>query len=254
MSAQSEALVAFQHIKLLDSCEFLFHPSPQQHLTLYSHLLDDTNIKILVYNNVDHVIKISMPYQLGSVIELSYKSCFATSTNLNTAFTPHTLPIIFHDHNNISIPLVRDLEMELPNGIKIYGDKETVDTITCLVNKYPSIWKSLRFVQVPPKCWIKVYLKPGWETKISIIKPRVYLLDIKAKDLVNKMFDKMQSFGRLKYITSHTLFSFWIFVVYKIIIKGEKKRRAIVNIRKLNNLVISDAYPLSLQSDIITSV
>lgn len=40
---RSEALVAFQHIKLPDSCDFLFCPAPEQHLTLYSHLLNHTS-------------------------------------------------------------------------------------------------------------------------------------------------------------------------------------------------------------------
>ena len=68
------------------------------------------------------------------------------------------------------------------------------------------------------------------------------------------MFDKMQHLGRLKYTTSYTPFSFPVFVVYKTNAKEEKKERAVVNIRKLNNLVIPDAYPLPLQSDIIASV
>lgn len=93
---------------------------------------------------------------------------------------------------------------------------------------------------------MKVHLKPIWETKVSTIKPKVYPLGIEAKRLVNKIFDKMQRLGRLKYTTSHTSFSFLVFVVYKTNAKGEKKRHAVVNICKLNDLVILDAYPLPL--------
>ena len=251
---QSEALVAFQHIELPDSRDFLFHPSPQPHLTLYSHILDHTSTKILVRNNADHAVKIPTQHRLGCVTELPYENCFATSADLDVASTPPTLPTIFHDRNGISIPPAGDLETELPNGIKIYGDKEAVDAITRLVNEYPSIWESSGFVQVPPERWMKVHLKPGWETKVSAIKPRVYPLGIEAKRLVDETFDEMQRLGRLKYTTSHTPFSFPVFVVYKTNAKGEKKRRAVVDIRKLNDLVIPDAYPLPLQSDIIASV
>lgn len=101
---------------------------------------------------------------------------------------------------------------------------------------------------------MKVHLKLRWETKVSAIKPRVYLLGIKAKRLVNKTFDKMQRLSRLKYTTSYTSFSFPIFVVYKTNTKGEKKRYTVVNIRKLNDLVIPDAYPLPLQLNIIANV
>lgn len=81
----------------------------------------------------------------------------------------------------------------------------------------------------------------------------MYLLGIKIKRLVDEMFDKMQRLGRLKYTISHTSFSFSVLVVYKTNAKGERKGYAVVNICKLNDLVISDAYLLSLQSDNIGS-
>ena len=101
---------------------------------------------------------------------------------------------------------------------------------------------------------MKVHLKPGWETKVSTIKPRVYRLGINSKRLVDETFDKLQHLGRLKYTTSHTPFSFLVFVIWKIVVNGEKKGRAVVDIRKLNDLVIPNAYPLPLQSEIIANV
>lgn len=101
---------------------------------------------------------------------------------------------------------------------------------------------------------MKVHLKLGWETKVLVIKPRVYFLGIEAKRLVDKTFDKMQHLGRLKYTTSHTSFSFSVFIVYKTNAKRERKRYIVVNIQKLNNLVIPDFYSLFLQSNIIVSI
>ncbi len=135
----SEVLVAFQRIKLPDSRNFLFSPAPQQHLTLYSHLLNHTSNKVLVCNNAGHAIKIPLHYRSGYVTELPYESCFATSADIDMASTPPTSPTIFHDRNGISIPPAGDMETELPNGIKIYGDKEAVDAITRLMDNYPSI-------------------------------------------------------------------------------------------------------------------
>lgn len=101
---------------------------------------------------------------------------------------------------------------------------------------------------------MKIHLKPGWEIKVLTIKPKIYPLNIKGKRLVDKTFDKMQHFGRLKYTTSYTSFSFPVFVIYKTNAKGEKKGYAVVNICKLNNLVILDAYTLFLQSNIFASI
>lgn len=64
----------------------------------------------------------------------------------------------------------------------------------------------------------------------------------------------MQYLDRLKYTTLYPSFNFPIFDVYKTNVKREKKKRAVVNICKLNDLVIPDAYPLPLQLDIIASV
>ncbi len=101
---------------------------------------------------------------------------------------------------------------------------------------------------------MKVHLKPGWETKVSSIKPRVYPLGIEVKRLVDETFDELQRLSRLKYTALYTPFSFPVFVVYKTNAKGERKGRVIVDIRKLNDLVVPDAYPLPLQSNIIASV
>ena len=101
---------------------------------------------------------------------------------------------------------------------------------------------------------MKVYLKPGWEAKVLAIKPRVYPLGINSKRLVDETFDELQRLGRLKYTTSHTPFSFFVFIIWKTAANGEKKGRAVVDIRKLNDLVIPNAYPLPLQSEIIANV
>lgn len=49
-------------------------------------------------------------------------------------------------------------------------------------------------------------------------------------------------------------FSFSIFVIWKMAANDEKKSQAIVNIWKLNNLVIFNAYPLLFQLEIISNV
>ena len=252
---KSEAFINFQQIPLPDSRDFLFQLFPQQQLTLYSHLLDHTSSKILVRNDAERSIQIPRRHRLDSITEIPFENCFATSVDHDAASTPPTSPLLFHERNGITIPPAdAGLETELPNGIKIYRDRQAVEKITRLVNEYPSIWESSGFVQVPPERWMKVHLKPGWESKVSAIKPRVYPLGIDNRRLVDETFDELQRLGRLKYTTSPTPFSFPVFVIWKTAANGEKKGRAVVDIRKLNDLVIPNAYPLSLQSEIIANV
>ena len=252
---KSEAFIDVRQIPLPDSRDFLFQPFPQEHLTLYSHLLDHTSSRMLVRNDVDRAIQIPRSHRLGYITEIPFENCFATSVDHDATSTPPTSPLLFHERNDITIPPAdTGLETELPNHIKIFGDSQAVEKITRLINEYPSIWESSGFVQMPPERWMKVHFKPGWEAKVSAIKPRVYPLGINSNRLVDKIFDELQRLGCLKFTTSHTPFSFPVFVIWKTAANGEKKGRAVVDIRKLNDLVIPDAYPLPFQSEIIANV
>lgn len=180
------ALIPFWQIPLPNLCDSLFHPSSHQQLTLYSHLFDDMSTKVLVQNDANYSIQILRYYKLGCLTEIPYKNCFIISIDHDaTAILPissllFTIP-----------PADTNLEIELLNGIKIYRDKKDVEEITRFVNEYLLIWKSSGFVQVLLEWWMKVYLKSGWESKVSVIKSRVYPLDIDLKRLVSKTFNKI---------------------------------------------------------------
>ncbi len=60
--------------------------------------------------------------------------------------------------------------------------------------------------------------------------------------------------GCLQYTTDPTPFSFLVSVIYKTDQHGKRKSRAVVNIRKLNELVLPNSYPLPLQAEIIANV
>ena len=91
-----------------------------------------------------------------------------------------------------------------------------------------------------------VSLKAGWESKVSAIKPRIYPLGNKVRRVVNDIFDRMYKQGHLDYTIDPTLFSFPVFVIYKTDSHGKRKGRAVIDIRKLNDLVLPDFYPLPL--------
>ena len=101
---------------------------------------------------------------------------------------------------------------------------------------------------------MKVPFKPGWEPKVSTIKPRIYPLGNEARQLVDETFDKMHCLGRRKFTFEHTPFSFPVFIVWKLDAEGKRKGRVVLDIRKLNDMVLLDSYPLPLQSEIIANV
>lgn len=170
------------------------------------------------------------------------------------SFLPAALP--FSDLNTRLALASKDtfLETQLNNKVRVYGDPAAVEQISQLLAEYSSIWESGGFVQILPERWMKVPLIPDWESKVSIIKPKVYPLGNESRRLVDKTFDKMYRQGRLKFTTKPTPFCFPVFIIWKIDVEGEKKGHVVVNIWKLNDIVLPDSYPLPLQSDIITNV
>ena len=146
------------------------------------------------------------------------------------------------------------METILNNRVRVYRDKYAVTLLGQLVADYLSIWESESFVRVLTERWMKVPPKPGWEAKVSAIKLRVYLMGTKACQLVDKTFDEMHCFARFKFKSEHTLFRFSVFVVWKLNAKDKRKGRAVVNIQKLNNMVLPEFYLLPHQSEIIANV
>ena len=254
---RSEAVVPVLPVPLLDDRDFLFHPTAQANLTLFAHIIHHDTKKVLVRNISDRPLRISRRQRLGHVVDIRYDNCFLADTE--TAFDSATIPpqtTPFFEHGPFCTPTPTDPSMvtTLENGMSVYRDKHAVALLAQLVAEYPSIWESEGFVQIPPERWMKVPLKPSWEAKVSTIKPRIYPLGNEARQLVDETFDEMHRLGRLKFTSEHTSFSFPVFVVWKLDVEGKKKGRAVVNIRKLNDMVLPDSYSLPLQSEIIANV
>lgn len=114
---------------------------------LYSYFFDHTSFKVLIQNDADHPIQIPRNHRLSYVMKIFYESCFATSVDYDAATIPLKSSPLFHERNGITIqPANKRLETELPNGIKIYRDSEVIQKLRQLVNEYPTIWESSKFV------------------------------------------------------------------------------------------------------------
>ena len=213
---RSEAMVSLLPVPLPDDRDFLFHPTTQANLTLFAHIIHHDTKKILVRNTSDRPLRISHRQRLGHVVDIRYDNCFLADTE--TAFDlatvpPQIAPFFEHSPSCPPTPANPSMVTTLNNGVRVYGDKHAVTLLAQLVAEYPSIWESEGFVQIPPERWMKVPLKPGWEAKVSAIKPRIYPLGNEARQLVDETFDEMHRLGRLKFTSEHTPFSFPVFVV-----------------------------------------
>ena len=86
---------------------------------------------------------------------------------------------------------------------------------------------------------------------------RVYPVKIKNQKLINEIFDKFHEQKKMKWSSRSIFFEYSVFVIWKTVIKEdkpEKKKRVVINIRGLNQIIQTNAYPMPSQSDIIAAV
>ena len=253
----SEAIISLEKLPLPDDQDFLFYPALQANLTLYSYIMDYEISKILVKNASNLPFCVPRWHKLGHLIEMTYNNCFLLDTEsawIAASLPPSLHPFFLLGAEPILPPTDALMETVLENGIKVFGDADAVRQISDLVAEYPSIWESQGFVQIPLEQWMTVPLKPGWKAKVSAIKPRVYPLRNDARWLVDDTFNKLHQQDRMKFTSDPTPFSFPVFVVWKSDSESKKKGRAVVDICKLNDLVLPNSYPLPLQSEIIANI
>lgn len=70
---------------------------------LYSHLLNHTSSKILVWNDTKYLIQILKYHRLGYIIEVPFENCFTILMDHNTVSTPLTSLFLFYKWNGITI-------------------------------------------------------------------------------------------------------------------------------------------------------
>ncbi len=81
-------------------------------------------------------------------------------------------------------------------------------------------------------------------------KTKIYSLSTENRKIVNDTFNRLQAQKRLIFIKQVTFFSYLVFVIW--VVKDDvRKERAIVNIQELNALLVSNAYLVFSQSEII---
>lgn len=132
----------------------------------------------------------------------------------------HTLPPTNVSAHNVGLnlpttavqasPIDPGLKHILPNGITIYGTKNTASEIVKVVNEFPEIWIDRgTTVDIPEEQWMPIHLKPGAEPK----PVRMYPVSHKDQEIIDETFDKLHSQGKMTWFNKPTPFSYPVFVV-----------------------------------------
>jgi hypothetical protein len=174
----------------------------------------------------------------------------------NERWFHETLALITKSQNPDTLSKPKALETVLPNGVTVYGLEGTLEVqqLADVVNSYPEIFQdSGGFVNIDQSEWMKIPLLDNWQEMIPKRQARVYPQGNDAKEVIDRTFNGLHETGRMSWSTKGTPFSWPVFVVWKTA-KQKRIGRAVVDMRGLNHLALRDAYPIPLQSDILSAV
>jgi hypothetical protein len=82
-------------------------------------------------------------------------------------------------------------------------------------------------------------------------------LSFDKRAIMNKTFDNLHDKDKMKWFTNFISFDYFVFVIYRIIMKDDKlvrKEWVVINIRDLNVIIILNVYSMLTQTNIIIVV
>ncbi|SLM33512.1 reverse partial [Lasallia pustulata] len=228
--------------------DFLFEPDLEG---AYAHIVDSTVPFICVKNSSWKEKILPRHTRVGTVTEYEEEECYPVDVedhSLAAKYTPVEV--------DVSKP-----ETKLANGVTIYGDAETVAVLADVINAFPRTWSdSGDMVNITPEEHLSIPLTVDWNTSTAAkLSHRAYPMGPNERAVIDEEFDKMHKQGRMSWSVKPTPFSFPVFVVWKTVFSGSEKKptkkgRVVVDIRGLNKITTTDAYPIPLQSEIISAV
>ena len=280
------------HGEISENREFFFEPqlNLSHHLGddggVFAHIVDVFLNFVQIHNVIVVPIVISRRAKLKSIVEYNQEKCyFADPSDSKLAFTgwknktvkvakatvmaaiflvslsqPPTIPASSVSISfTISTAVDFNFELTFPCGVTIYngppGGETVQKKITKAINSYPNIWRdSGSVVDVPKKQWMPINTKAG--TKIEAFK--VYPVGPQDREIIDRKFNDLHQQKKMQWTENPIQFGYLVFVVWKTVhLPGKppmRKRRVVVDIRKLNKIAESDAYPMPFQSNIISAV
>ena len=210
-----------------------------------SHILDITIKRILVKSEIERAIKVLRRYRLDQISEIDCDNCFQISEadlRIKSSFKSDLInnkTALFFDFTSVILSIIsktlRNMKSKLFNDIMLYDDKKTTKTYIKLFKKFSTLWEDREFIDVLENDWMRILLKDNWQTKVTD-KSKIYSLRIKNRQVLNKIFDDLHKKDRLKWTDTATSFSYLVFVTWKTV-NEERKNRAIVDIRELNDFI-----------------
>ena len=158
----------------------------------------------------------------------------------------------FASNTQFAVFIVSQIDSSLKhvlfNDVIVY-EVEMFELIN-LMNNYQNIFRDFDFiVNIFENEWMFINFK--FETVFKFNK--MYFLKVKNRNFIDVIFDKLHQQNKLHWIVQSISFSYSAFVVWRDTLTDQKKR-VVIDIRNLNDIIENDNYSLFLQSDIIAKI
>ena len=262
ISSHTKISISIHKISLSER-DYFFEPV-EINFSIYSHVVDTAISVVLVRNNNVESIKIFRNFRLSKLVEIEHFNVLhveSKSSDLAIRILKSKHKKLFfdkilksiHKKSDAFLSTIKNMNVVLSNDITVHNSsKKNIQKFSNLIDKYSSLWTDQRFANLSKNNWMRLSLKSDWKFKIKR-KVKIYSLEQRDRNAVDNIFDKLHTQNRLTWINQETSFSFSVFVIWRDF-SSNKKARIVVDIRGLNAVFQSNAYSLSLQSDVIQIV
>ncbi len=270
ISSHSMIIISIHHTNLSSNRDFLFE-SEELNVFIYAHIIDTFINAIITKNDSNRSVKILRNCRLEVITKIQYLNAFHANDEIReyverksfrthkTSWFNRVLKTIMIAYVVVAATIASFLfsststEIVFTNDVIVHNSSsQTIAAFFNLIDQYLNLWKSEEFVKLSENQWMRISLRFDWKSRV-FEKIKIYSLEAKDKKLVNQIFDDFQAKKRLKFTIESTSFSYSIFVIWKTV-NDKKKKRVIVDIRELNVIILSNAYSLFLQKNIIAAI
>ena len=178
---------------------------------------------IFIKNDINNVIVFSRKICVNSLQNSDEEECYLvevyTEKELKTIFVMQTSSILKLSSASCQYKYV------LLSDVTIYGVNEhIIQVFHNVIDEYSTLWTDHdNIVCISENKYMSISLMKNWQTSTANLNRKIYSLEFKNCDLINKKFNKLHNQEKMHWTSRATSFEYSVFVVWKMIIKEEQK-------------------------------
>ena len=210
---------------------------------------DDDHLTVVSFSNWIKQLRRAAVARL--ITFATYKSAHRASSAAITIDSAFTTSQIDSEVSSTSLIIVdTTIEIVMSNEIIVYEDLSAYNRLFTIAEAYSSIWRDNDdTVNVSEEDWMFISILLKAKSDAS----KIYSLSPEDKKVVDQKFDRLHSEEKMSWTKQLTSYEYSVFVMWRTI-NEVRKERVIVNIRDLNKIFMFDAYLMSLQFDVLSTI